>query len=78
MKNNIKSALLIQLNELRKPKEKRTEKLIPFLFSHNLNSPNIFQFLRQTFQNFCHAETISNSFVCKTLLNSLRQATDLE
>ena len=39
--NDIKTALQIPLNELRKPNEKGTEEAIPFLSTQNPNNPNI-------------------------------------
>ena len=43
IENNIKRASQIQLNELRKPKEKGADDVIPFTSTHNPNNPNIFQ-----------------------------------
>ena len=66
------------LNELRKPKEKGREEIIPFVSTHNPNNPNIFPIIRQTFENFQHSKTISNVFNGKKLINSMRQAPNLE
>ena len=52
IENSIKRALQVPLNELRKPKEKAREEIIPFLYTHNINNPNIFQIIRETFENF--------------------------
>ena len=50
------------LNELRKPKEKRAEEIIPFLSAYNPNNPNIFSIIRQTFENFQHSKIMSHVF----------------
>ena len=77
--NSIKRALQILLNELSKPKEKGTEEIIPFLSIQNPNNPNIFPVVRQTFENFQHSKTMSNVvFSSKKLINSMRQAPNLE
>ena len=77
-RNNIKRALLKPLNELKESKDKRTEEMIPFLFTHNPSSHNIFQIIRQTFQNFYHSKTIRNFFGYKTPIKFLRRAPNLE
>ena len=46
IENSIKRALQVPLNELRKPKEKGREEIIPFLSTHNPNNPNIFPIIR--------------------------------
>ena len=66
--NSIKRALQVPLNELRKPKEKRREEIIPFVSTHNPNNPNIFPIIRQTFENFQHSKTMSNVFNGKKLI----------
>ena len=76
--NRIKRALQVPLNELRKPKEKRREEIIPFVSTHNPNNPNIFPIIRETFKNFQHSKTMSNVFNGKKLINSMRQAPNLE
>ena len=43
IENNIKRASQIQLNKLRKPKEKGADEVIPFISTHNPNNSNIFQ-----------------------------------
>ena len=43
--NSIKRALQIPLKELRKPKDKGAEEVIPFISTHNLNNPNIFSII---------------------------------
>ena len=53
----------IPLNKLRKPKEKGAEEIIPFLFTHNPNNPNIFPIIRQKFENF-NGEKLIN-FMCQ-------------
>ena len=70
IENRIKRALQVPLNELRKPKEKGREEIIPFLSTHNPNNPNIFPIIRQTFENFQHSKTMSNVFNGKKLINS--------
>ena len=67
--NGIKRALQVPLNELRKPKEKGREEIIPSLSTHNPNKPNIFPIIRQTFENFQHSKTMSNVFNGKKLIN---------
>ena len=41
IENSIKRALQISLNELKKPKDKGAEEIIPFLSTHNTNNPNL-------------------------------------
>ena len=72
IENSIKIDLQIPLNKLRKPKEKRTEEIIPFLSAHNPNNPNIFPIMGQTFENFQHSKTMSNVFF--SLMNCMHQA----
>ena len=78
IENSIKRALQVPLNELRKPKEKGREEIIPFVSTHNPNNPNIFPIIRQTFESFQHSKTMSNVFNGKKLINSMRQAPNLE
>ena len=78
IENSIKRALQVPLNELRKPKEKGREEIIPFVSTHNPNNPNTFPIIRQTFENFQHSKTMSNVFNGKRLINSMRQAPNLE
>ena len=78
IENSIKSALQIPLNELSKPKEERREEIIPFLSTHNTNNPNVFPIIRQTFENFQHSKTMYNVFSGKKLINSMRQAPNLQ
>ena len=78
LKISLKQLYKISLNKLRKPKEKRTEEIIPFLSTHNPNNSNTFPIIRQTFENFQHSKTMSNVFGSKKLINSMRQAPDLE
>ena len=52
IENSIKRGLQIRLNELRKPKEKIAEEVIPFLSTHSPSNHNIFPIRRQTFENF--------------------------
>ena len=74
IENKIKRALQIPLNELREPKQKGAEEIIPFTSTHNPNTPNIFQIIRQTFGNFEHSKTMSSVFSGKKLIDSMRQA----
>ena len=78
IENSIKKALQIPLKELRKPKEKGREEIIPFVSTHNSNNPNIFPIIKQTFENFQHSKTMSNVFYGKKLIKSMRQAPNLE
>ena len=78
IENSIKRALQVQLNELRKPKEKEREEIIPFVSTHNPTNPNIFPIIRQTFESFQHSKTMSNVFNGKKITNSMRQAPNLE
>ena len=78
IKNNIKRALQVLLNELRKPQEQGREEIIPFVSTHNPNNPNIFPIIRQTFESFQHSKTMSNIFDAKKLINSMRQTPNLE
>ena len=78
IENSIKRALQVPLNELRKSKEKGREEIIPFVSTHNPNNPNIFPIIRQTFESFQHSKTMSNVFNGKKLINSMRQAPNLE
>ena len=77
IENSIKRALQVLLNELRKPKEKGREEIIPFVSTHNPNNRNIFPIIRQTFENFQHSKTMSNVFNGKKLMNSMHQAPNL-
>ena len=76
--NSIKRDLQIPLHKLRKPKEKRTEEIIPFFSTHNPNNPNIFLIIRKTFENFQHSKTMLNAFSSKKLINSMNQGPKLE
>ena len=78
IENSIKRALQVPLNDLRKPKEKGREEIIPFVSAHNPNNPNIFPIIRQTFESFQHSRTMPNVFNGKKLINSMRQAPNLE
>ena len=75
IENSIKRALQVSLNELRKPKEKGREEIIPFVSTHNPNNPNIFPITRQTFENFQHSKTMSNVFNGKKLINFYASST---
>ena len=61
IENSIKRALQVPLKELRKPREKGREEIIPFGSTHNPNNPNIFPIIRQTFENFQHSKTMSKT-----------------
>ena len=78
IENSIKRALHVPLNELRKPKEKGREEIIPFVSTHNPNNPNIFPIIRQTFEKFQHSKTMPNMFYGKKLIKCMHQAPNLE
>ena len=79
IENSIKRALQDPSDELRKPKEKGREEIIPLVSTHNPNNPNIFPIITQTFEtSFQHSKTMSNVFNGKKLINSMRQAPNLE
>ena len=75
IENRIKRALG---NELRKPKEKGREEIIPFVSTHHSNNPNIFPIIRQTFKNFQHSKIMFNVFNGKKLIKSMPQAPNIE
>ena len=64
-KNSTKRTLQIPLNELRKPKEKRTEEIIPFPSTHNPDNLNTFPIIKQIFENFQHLKQCLMSIVVK-------------
>ena len=78
IENSIKRDLQIPLHKLRKPKEKRTQEIIPFSSTHNPNNPYIFLIIRKTFENFQHSKTMLNAFSSKKLINSMNQGPILE
>ena len=66
------------MNELSKSKERWAKEVIPFISTSSTDNPNIFEIIRQTFENCQHSETVSMVFNGKNLINSMSEAPNLE
>ena len=71
---NILKTQEIPLEILRQRKPTKNEKIIPFITTCNLNNPNIFSRIKQSFNNFQYSKTIANIFQKKKLVNAMNQA----
>ena len=71
---NILKTQEIPLEILRQRKPTKNEKIIPFITTCNLNNPNIFSRIKQSFNNFQYSKTIANIFQQKKLVNAMNQA----
>ena len=66
------------MNELRRPKEKRSEEIILLLSTHNSNNSDISPIIRKKFGNFHHSKKMSNASVSTKLTNSICQSPNVE
>jgi len=76
--NGIKKALDIPTTELRSSKTIASEKVIPFINTHNPNNLNIFPIIKQSFKNLQLSNNTKKAFSNVKLINSKRQAPNLE
>ena len=67
----------IPLEVLRRPKTAKNDEIILFTITYNPNNPNDFPVIKQSFDNFQYAKTISNIFQRKKLVKSMSQAPNL-
>ena len=73
----IKKALSIPQNELRQPKTKTTENILPFITTHNPNNPNIMPLIKSAFSTLKTNKV--NGFTSDLkLIHSRRQAPNLK
>ena len=65
------------VNLLRRQKISKNEEIVPFTITHNVNNPNVFPIIEQSFDNFQYSKTMSNIFQRKKLVKSMSQAPNL-
>ena len=65
---SILQAKEIPLEVLRQPKTTNNDKIIPFTATYDLDNPNIFSIIKQSFIDFQHSKTKSDIFQKKKTL----------
>ena len=78
IESGIKRALEIPIEQLRESKPTKEEDTLTFISTFNPNNPNVFPIIRQCFNNLSYSKSMSKVTEKKTLINSKRQAPNLQ